>query len=281
MSTRPDLGRPIEAYLADLVARVDAHLGTRLVGVWLFGSAALGDFDARRSDLDIQAVSSVEIPASERAQLAAALSHEALPCPARGLEFVLYAQEHLRAERGPALQLNLNTGPGMTHRVSYAADAEPRFWFVLDVAIGREHARALAGPTASEVLPLLPRRLISAALREALAWQQDNDSTGAQIVLAACRAWAWAVAGRWLSKGEAAAWAYERLKNPAPVRLALARRDDPTGPSLIASDVQVVTKHAERALDQVNAPANPTKTQDGTSETNEVRSGGAHPVTTP
>ena len=37
----------VEAYLEALVARVDAQLGTRLVGVWLSGSAALGDYDPR------------------------------------------------------------------------------------------------------------------------------------------------------------------------------------------------------------------------------------------
>ena len=52
----------VETYLAELVGAADAQLGSRLVGVWLFGSAALGDFDPQRSDLDVQAVSSAVLP---------------------------------------------------------------------------------------------------------------------------------------------------------------------------------------------------------------------------
>jgi len=238
----------VSAYLDGLVARVEARLGPRLVGVWLFGSGAFGDFDARRSDLDVQAVSSARIPVAELERLATELSHEALPCPARGLEFVLYAREDLAAREGPAFQLNLNTGARMSHHVSYEPDEDPRFWFVLDVAIGRERGHALAGPHPSEVFPALPRPLIVESLREALEWQQRDDPSGVQVVLSACRAWAWADQGRWLSKGAAAEWASERLEDPAPVRLALARRDDPTGPALSAGDVEIVSQRAELAL---------------------------------
>lgn len=239
----------VNAYLAQLVAAAEAQLGSRLVGMWLFGSAALGDFDPERSDLDVQAVSSVVLPLAERQLLAQALSHEALPCPVRGLEFVLYARDDLADDLGPAFQLNLNTGRGMAHHAGYAPDDEPRFWFVLDVAIGREHGRSLKGPAAGEVFPVLPRALISQALREALTWQQDHDPTGVSVVLASCRAWAWAVDGRWLSKADAAAWASERLADPTAVKLALAHRADPTRPRLTRSQISSVRERAEHAIE--------------------------------
>lgn len=238
----------VEAYLDELVATVSAHLGSRLVGMWLFGSGALGDFDPRRSDLDVQAVSTTVVPLSQRRRLAAALSHEALACPVRGLEFVLYPRGDLGDERGPAFQLNLNTGPRMERHVACRADDDPRFWFVLDVAIGRQHARTLAGPAASEVFPPLPRPLVVAALRDALEWHRDHDASGVSLVLASCRAWAWAVDDRWLSKTEAAAWAAERLEDPSPVRLALDAREDPTLPALRKSQVDPVVRSAERAI---------------------------------
>ena len=50
------LGPAVDAYLAELVGRLRAVAGERLVGAWLVGSAALGDFDPARSDLDVQAV---------------------------------------------------------------------------------------------------------------------------------------------------------------------------------------------------------------------------------
>jgi len=178
---------PQPEYLSELVGRVRAVAGERLVGAWLLGSAALGDFDPARSDLDVQAVTTERLPRVERRLIAETASHEALPCPVRGLELVLYAQEELAI---PAYQLNLNTGPRMERRLSYDAAEEPRFWFVLDLAIGREHGIALAGPPARDVLPDRPREAVLAALHQALRWYAQEGGDDAQALLAACRAWA-------------------------------------------------------------------------------------------
>jgi predicted nucleotidyltransferase len=215
------MAEPPSAYLEELVVRLRGIAGDRLVGVWLMGSAALGDFDPGRSDLDVQAVTSERLPLAEREAIVAALGHEALPVPARGLEFVLYARNDL--ERA-AYQLNLNTGPRMDRRVSFDPDEDPRFWFVIDLSIGRAHARTLAGPDAADVIPPLPRPLIAASLAQALAFFASDDPGGAQLVLAACRAWAWAADGVWYSKSEAARWAQERLDDPRPVIEAAGRR---------------------------------------------------------
>jgi predicted nucleotidyltransferase len=47
------MAEPPSAYLEELVVRLRGIAGDRLVGVWLMGSAALGDFDPDRSDLDV------------------------------------------------------------------------------------------------------------------------------------------------------------------------------------------------------------------------------------
>jgi hypothetical protein len=238
----PDVAR----YLAELTRRLETHLGGRLAGAWLLGSSALGDFDPLRSDVDVQGVCTARLARAELEQLAAVLSHPALPCPVRGLEFVLYSQEDLTHPRGPAFQLNLNTGPRMDYHVGYDPDLEPRFWFVLDVSIARERARRLVGRPATELLPALPRTLVLSALREALPWYRAHD--GGEAVLAACRAWAWATEERWLSKGDAAAWAAAQLSNPAPVVKALARRADPAASELSPSDVTAILEPIEELL---------------------------------
>ena len=58
-------------------------LGGRVVGVYAHGSLLLGGYLPTRSDIDVLVV--VEDPPSpeEQADLAARLSEEALPCPAR------------------------------------------------------------------------------------------------------------------------------------------------------------------------------------------------------
>jgi Domain of unknown function (DUF4111) len=236
----------VAEYLSELTLRLEAQLERRLAGAWLIGSSALGDFDRMRSDLDVQAVSTTRLARAELERLVAALSHPALRCPVRGLEFVLYARGDLSGSHGPAFQLNLNTGPGMRHHVGYDPEAEPRFWFVLDTAIAREHARPLAGLSPSTLLPPPSRSLVLSALRAALGWYRAYD--GAEAVLAACRAWAWATQGRWLSKGDAAAWATSQLSDPAPVAKALARRVDPATPGPTPSEVEEVLEHVERLL---------------------------------
>src|SRR4051794_21459919 len=196
-------------YLDELTSRLQARLGDRLVAAWVVGSGALGDFDPAHSDIDVQAVSSDRLARPELEALATELSHYALPCPVRGLEFVLYAREDLTDPAGPAFQLNLNSGPRMDQHAGYDPDAEPRFWFVLDVAIARERSRPLAGQPPREVLPALPRDLIAAALREAHGFWRGYDR--GEAVLAAARAWEWAESGRWLSKSAAADALLERV----------------------------------------------------------------------
>ena len=158
--TQLELGADVETYLARLVGRIRDGLGDRLVGAWLFGSGALGDFDPATSDLDVQVVTTVRLPRAEREHLAASLSHPALVCPVRGLELVLYARADLDDPLGPAFQLNLNTGPRMAQHAAYDPGEDPRFWFVIDVAIGREAGRALAGPPPADVFPELPAPLV-------------------------------------------------------------------------------------------------------------------------
>ena len=196
----------IETYLGRLVAQLSDVLGERLVGAWLFGSGALGDLDRATSDLDVQVVTAVRLARAEREELVARLSHPALACPVRGLELVLYAHDDLNDPLGPAFQLNLNSGPRMAQHVAYDPGEDPRFWFVLDVAIGREAGRVLAGPPPAEVFPEMPPALVLDALQQALAWFATNDRRGDQAALAAARAWVWAEDGRWLAKGPAAVW---------------------------------------------------------------------------
>jgi hypothetical protein len=211
----------IASYLEELVTRLRRELGDDLIGVWQFGSGALGDFDPVRSDLDIQGVTARRLPTAARDRVVARLSHPTLSCPVRGLELVLYARDDLAAA---SYLLNLNTGPRMQQHASQDPRDDPAFWFVIDLAIGREHGRPLFGPPPAEVIPLFSRLLIASSLEEALRFWTGPQGSAAQAVLAACRAWAWAVDGVWLSKAAAAEWARERLADTGPVDRAQAAR---------------------------------------------------------
>ena len=211
------------------------------------GSVALGDFDPRRSDLDVQAIAGGRPARLELEALAAELSHPALPCPVRGLELVLYTREGLHDPRGPAFALNLNTGPRMEQHVALDPADDPRFWFVIDVSIARQHAIALHGPSADAAFPEPPRALVAASLREALDWYAGHGGSPAQTILSACRTWAWAADGRWRSKGQSATWAQERLPDPGPVDRALRAREGAAGAAAPGDDdVAVVLARASR-----------------------------------
>lgn len=168
MST--SLPAPETAYLNALSAVLQQTLGPMLVGVYLFGSAAYGAYEAGLSDLDVQAVIAQPLIAqplteAEYRALATAISHAALPCPARKLEFVLYTRAAVATpSRRPQFALNFNTGAGLPGHLGLDPAAEASHWFVLDIALGRELGRALMGPPPAEVFAPLPREWVLSAL---------------------------------------------------------------------------------------------------------------------
>src|SRR3954449_2939686 len=94
------LGADVDRYLRELVARARSVLGEELRGVCLMGSAAPGAYRPGRSDLDVAIVLDRPVPVARREAVVAALEHEALPCPARGLELVTYDDAGLASRDG-------------------------------------------------------------------------------------------------------------------------------------------------------------------------------------
>jgi hypothetical protein len=195
----------------DLAAYLDRVAGRLrdLEAVWLTGSAATGAYVAGVSDVDVIGMAAAPLAQSERDAIAADLSHEQLPCPARKLELTIYA--------GAQIQLNLNTGAG-----EHSTEIAEPFWFVLDLAMAREHAVALFGPGPADVLGEVPRPVVIEALREALDWYAREEPTTPSAVLNACRALRFAEEGVFSSKPAGGDWARERLPDPDVVDAALA-----------------------------------------------------------
>ena len=197
----------IAGYLSELPTRLTARLGDRVLGAWVIGAGVLGDFDAAGSDVDVQAVSAARLP-SGAGRLAAALCHEALPCSCtwpgiRGLR-----EGGSCRPSGAGVPARPEHRPGDDVPGGLRPNAEPRLWFVLDVAVAREHSALWPGSNPRRPAAL-PPQLVSSSLSDSLDRFSAHDA--AQPVLAACRAWAWAADGRWLSKGEAANWAAAQL----------------------------------------------------------------------
>jgi hypothetical protein len=227
--------------------RVQDALDRRLVDVWLVGPAALQDYDPRCSDVDVQAVATERLSLSERRGLATRLEHGVLATPARGLEFVLYAQDDLAAAGGPRYQLNLNTGARMDHHLTYDADDDPRFSFTIDVSIARQGCTGTRRSSGGG-LPGTPTGAAGHGGARGSRLLRRGPGAEDQTLLSACHARAWAVDGVWRSKGDSARWAMRRLPDPHLIERALRRQDGQPVDPPAREDVDRTLASAQAAL---------------------------------
>lgn len=211
-----DLDPAVRRYLADLVAAARDVLGDDLVGAYAAGSVGLGAYQPGRSDVDVALVCADALDLARRHELVARLRHEALPCPARGLELVVYRRAVAASGTPePGFEVELNTGARMAFRATWAAADRPAgdglFWYGLDRSILHQCGHALLGPPAAETFadlsPADLRRLLTDALRWWLALPTppgDGPAPGAEdAVLGACRSLVKVRHGVWLSKADA------------------------------------------------------------------------------
>jgi hypothetical protein len=195
----------MDAYLAAIVDEARVVLGDNLVGAYIGGSLALDGYVPGRSDVDVAVVVRDALTDIQKHALVARLRHESLPCPARGLELVVYRLDVTRAGgTDPGFEMELNTGEQMDFRATYRAEDRPEqdgcFWYAVDRSILREHGRALLGPPALEVFGevdgLLP------VLADSVRWHLEHP--GSDGVLNAHRALIRVRTGQWVSKVETA-----------------------------------------------------------------------------
>ena len=245
-------GSPAD-YLREVATRLRQLLADELVGAYAGGSVALGGSEPGRSDVDVAIVSRAALPAEAKASVAAALRHEALPCPARGLELVVYPSATVRVPtREPGYELDLNTGRAMPFRLSVdPAEAPGDHWYVIDRAIVREHGLVLFGPPPAELIAPIPRELLVSALRDSLDWHETAEEARLDdAVLNACRAWRYAAEGRWSSKVEAAEWARARDDDPELIDAAIAARSG--GRRLDPRRVEALLGRVRRHVDDLD-----------------------------
>ncbi|WP_155392060.1 aminoglycoside adenylyltransferase domain-containing protein [Catellatospora paridis] len=197
--TLPD---PETAYLHAVTDRLRELLGRRLTGVYPTGSVALDGYRPGRSDLDLIAVGE-RVTAADVTAVAAALDHEALPCPAAGLEFVLYDRAQLAGlTTQDGFTLNLNTGRELTPLAEFGPQGRPGFWYPIDRDITAQQDRALTGPPFTTLATRLPYPLLRPVVAASVA-ANDGPDLSDDAVLNVCRALYWRTTRRWVSKPEA------------------------------------------------------------------------------
>ncbi|MFC8721242.1 aminoglycoside adenylyltransferase domain-containing protein [Kitasatospora sp. NPDC057198] len=196
----------VRPYLAELVRRTRAVCGPRLTGVVAVGSLALGDYRHGRSDVDVTVLLAGPPPAETLRELAEALDHRRLPCPAAGLELVVYAADFARVPSGEAgYLLDLNTGARLPGRAALDPAGGPSFWYVIDRSVAHQDGIALYGPPAPEVIADPRPADLYAAIRASVREHDDGQGHLADNrVLNGCRSVVYCRTGRWFAKRDAA-----------------------------------------------------------------------------
>lgn len=248
------MNQAAQRYARDVAAAAAAALGPRLVGVYLHGSAVLGGFDARRSDVDILVVCDGPVPPPQQAAIADALGEQRLPCPARGLELSLVTARAARqVSAEPAFELHMTTAPDDAkvidgHRSGGDAD------LVLHFAVCRSAGRLLGpGRPTAEVFGPVPDDLVLAQLAAELRWGAGH-APGEYAVLNACRAWRFAADGALVSKIDGGQWALARVHGPDRELISTALDRQRCVPAA-GLDPRAVRVFVRQVLSRVSAPA--------------------------
>jgi hypothetical protein len=198
----------VQRYLTELVGAARGVLHDNLVAAYAGGSVALDAYVPGVSDVDVALVCEEAVDEDRKGALVSMLRHEALPCPARGLELVLYRRAVTQAGTpDPGFELELNTGRAMTFRAAYAVADRPaadgRFWYALDRSLLRQSGWVVVGPPPAEMFAEPSPSDLRTLLIEALEWWLARPVPGADAVLGACRALVKHRTGAWVSKAEA------------------------------------------------------------------------------
>ncbi|WP_369166870.1 aminoglycoside adenylyltransferase domain-containing protein [Streptomyces sp. R28] len=196
----------LRPYLQEVVHRAHAVCGSHLVSVIAVGSVALGDYRHGRSDTDVTVVVDGTLTGPALPDLAAALAHPALPCPAAGLELAVYDEDFVARPSGEAgYLLDLNTGPLLPERVSLDPAESLSFWYVIDRSVAHQAGRVLYGRPAREVIAEPARADVLAAIRASVHEHTAGEGHLADNrVLNGCRSVQFCRTGRWQPKRRAA-----------------------------------------------------------------------------
>jgi hypothetical protein len=224
----------INALLSLLLREVQGALGDDFVGMYLYGSLSLGDFDPASSDIDFLVVTEREIPAQCVADLGAMHTRVA----ASGL---IWADtlEGSYIPRAALRRYDLanNRHPTIGVDWAFGIGAHGRNW-VIERHIVREHGVVVSGPPPAALIDPVSADDLRAAVRDALDgfWRVQLTVPEERLprlhmrayqafaILTMCRALSTLDRGEVVSKPVAARWAREALPPPWPDLIAKALR---------------------------------------------------------
>ena len=237
----------VGSYLITVTDTLHKTISSPLVALYLHGSAVQGDFRSQTSDIDILGIVDDPLSETQRDALRAALSHQAMPVPAAGLEFVLCSAEATRTLPFDfPFEFALSTGPNWGEQYEPPDTASD---IIVDLALCRQAGRVLHGPPASEVIAPISLQLLRKALVFELEWHREHlkdprdTRIGENAVLNAARSGHAAKSGQIVSKNEGARlWLQEKPTDTLVEHAQALRNGEETCPLDASQVAQFLSK---------------------------------------
>lgn len=216
-------------YRRQVTETLNRILGAALLAVYVGGSAGLGNFRISVSDLDIFAFVAEPLTEAQKHQITEALKHESLPCPAYGLDFIVYRRDQVQpVPRTPIYEMSLATGENWVDEIDLGGEYPGG---LIDLAMLRERGIQEFGPPPGDFIHPVDREWLNEELLESLEWHKHHvhdrfhDPTGANAVLNACRALRYFAEGELACKSGGGEWAQREFPGYEVVAQALAMRE--------------------------------------------------------
>ncbi len=205
-STQPE----VQPFLEELLCRVQAVLGEKLAGVYVFGSLVWGDFDPEISDIDLLAVIEAELSDQEFEALdqVQQVLVRAYPQWENRLEIAYISRQGLWEFKSRPATIAI-TSPGEPfHRKTADED------WLINGYIVQEKGVALYGPEAATLIPAISKsEYLEAVKKQAKAWYTWIEHTRysrpyqGYAILTMCRVLYTVRRGEQVSKKQAMEWA--------------------------------------------------------------------------
>jgi predicted nucleotidyltransferase len=220
----------INRQLDELLSRMQAILGKKLVGLYLFGSLVWGDFDYAISDIDLLAAIAADLDDQEFAQLDK-LHHDlakAYPEWEGRLEIAYISTQALQTFKTQTSPIAI-ISPGEPFHVKEAGNDWLINWYIV-----QERGLTLYGPAPTSIIAHISKeefiqwvRVQAEEWREYIIYAQHSRPYQAYSILTMCRALYASKTGQQVSKKQAALWTQQHFPAwSAQIEKALKWRED-------------------------------------------------------
>ena len=256
---KPTPHENINNLLSSLLSNIQRVLGTKLVGLYLYGSATAGDFDQDLSDVDLLAAVQADITDKEFPELENMHNDfvQKYPKWKDRIEVAYYSLHGLKTFKNERSQIVV-ISPGEPLNIHDAGHDWLINWYVI-----QENGIALFGPHQSTLIPKISKdEYIEWVKKQTLLWQarindfneQTTRGSAAYAVYTMCRAMYAVRYGQQASKNNALAWAKKEFPQWASLLEAAEgwrKRQWKAKKDTIGSELPRVIEFVNFAIDQV------------------------------